>query len=364
MNPSSCRQNPYRTGLNMNMKSKGIKAILSAAIVAVMAVILPVRQAHAQVVVVDPSPAIEVFRNQQWLVYLEQAADKLKEYKQQILDYKEQVSQGITQAKQLKQLYDNAKTFTTGDLPHFMSDLKGNPLGTLERYTQTLSSLAQDADQALGVLKQTNIKLNGTSYSLEEITGLSPQSWYAEVTTDGFHDEKMEEEAKKWAAKLSAKDKVYIRQKFHMSPEDYYMWYQKSIGLKKMAASAVASCSQWTEHAKRASSALQGYERQIAEMGMGEISDRQIAQMTNNLLYGVANSLEALKGALCSSQTSATQQYAVARDEVRSQQNKKYAEDKAWEQELEREEAKLGENAGADLYPSAPKNRGYPNLWK
>ncbi len=43
-------------------------------------------------------------------------------------------------------------------------------------------------------------------------------------------------------------------------------------------------------------------------------------------------------------------------------QNKENAEQAAWKQELERDEAKFGEDIGEPLYPPAPKNRGYPGL--
>ena len=172
---------------------------------------------------------------------------------------------------------------------------------------------------------------------------------------DGFHDEEMEKKAKEWGAKLSAKERAYIQEKYHMLPEEYYVWYQKSVGFKKMASSAIASCSQWTEHAKKASAALQGYEEQIAEMGMGEVSDRQIAQMTNNLLYGVANTLESLRQGICSMQTSTLQQYAVASSEARSAKNNEYKNQEAWREELDRSEIPSWYYTGTAAFPEVPK---------
>ena len=81
--------------------------------------------------------------------------------------------------------------------------------GTLHGCTETLSLLAQDADMVLNELRQTDIELSGPSYSLSEITGLGSQNWYETGCTDIFHTDKM---------------KADIRDKFRMSPEDYYIY--------------------------------------------------------------------------------------------------------------------------------------------
>lgn len=79
--------------------------------------------------------------------------------------------------------------------------------GALQGCTQTLSSLAQDADKTLDVLRQTNIKLNGPSYSLSEVIGLNSQNLYETGCTVSFCYDKM---------------KADIRDKFRMSLEDFW----------------------------------------------------------------------------------------------------------------------------------------------
>lgn len=337
----------------------GVKSILSAAIVAVMAVILPVRQAHAQVWFLDTGPivsAIEAFQGSQMVKEVEKAAQMVKDYKQQILEYKELVEQGMTQAKQLKQMYENAKTFTTGDLPHFMSDLKGNPIATLESYSRRLMSLAQDADQALDMLKKTNIKLNGTTYSIDELAGLDAKTWYSEVNMDAFADGKLHKDALEYASKLSAKQKAYIQEKYHMSPVDYYKWLMKTRAFNQFVSSAMASCSQWTEDAKKQSLAISGYASQIAEMGMNpDVSANEIAQMTNQLLLANLDNMQQAMSSLQQAQTASLQSCAVAMQEAESEKNREYAKQEAWRKELERSDVPSWYYTGTAGFPAAPK---------
>ncbi len=77
--------------------------------------------------------------------------------------------------------------FVTGDLPHFMSDMKADPIGTLNGYTNKLIGLAQNAEQALGSLKTVKLDINGSKYSLDQLAGLSGDQWYAKMGTDGFN---------------------------------------------------------------------------------------------------------------------------------------------------------------------------------
>lgn len=334
---------------------------------------VPLQQSPAQVIDFGPIiGAIEDFKTTQLFQELQKYSQMIKDYEQKILEYKELVNQGITQAKQyktqideLQELYHQGKTFVTGDLPHFLSNLKADPLSTLNGYTKKLFSLARNADEALSSLKTVKVNVGGgLSYSLDELAGLTGASWYTAVNGRDESDGQLDEDAKAYAKKLTFQEKAFIQNKFHISAEDYYKWTQKTRAFKKSTASALASCTQWVKEAQANADALEGYAVEIAKMGMtDQISANEIGQMTNNLLYTTATTLQSAVTSLRQSQSTAMQSYAIARQEEESARNKKAAEERAWKQELDRKETKFGEDAGVDLYPPAPKNRGYPSLW-
>ncbi|MBQ3801581.1 MAG: hypothetical protein II837_14960 [Treponema sp.] len=366
------------------MKKSSSKKYVVLAMSAVF-FLIPLQQSSAQF---DSGPivsAIEQFAGTQAYQEIQKFAQMIKDYEQKIVEYKELVNQGLTQAKQyktqideLQELYHQGKTFVTGDLPHFMSDLKADPISTMRGYTGKLLSLAQNADQAFGSLKNVKLNVNGSQYSLDQLAGISGDKWYTEICKDGFQDEAMNSEAKAWAGKLTPKDIAFIRRKYNMSPENYYKWYQKAAGFKQSCASALAACTQWSEDAKKNAKALNGYATEIAKMGMTDkISANEIGQMTNNLLLNIAQTLQPAMSALQQAQACTLQSYAVAEQggasgmgggggngsaSTMSGADKNYDDQEAWNKETDREEAKFGDDVG-QLYPSAPKNRGYPNMW-
>ncbi|MBQ7605570.1 MAG: hypothetical protein IJU59_03700, partial [Firmicutes bacterium] len=108
-----------------------------------------------------------------------------------------------------------------------------------------------------------------------------------------------------------------------------------------------------------------------------KISANEIGQMTNNLLLNIAQTLQPAMSALQQAQACTLQSYAVAEQggasgmgggggngsaSTMSGADKNYDDQEAWNKETDREEAKFGDDVG-QLYPSAPKNRGYPNMW-
>lgn len=355
-----------------------MKILKKFALFAVPAFLFFVPAQRASATGIDASAiigAIEAFQSSQIYQDLQMIAEKVKAYKLDMQKYMELVEQGKTQAKQLQQLYQDARTFAEGDLPHFMSDLKGNPIGTLNAYSNKLMQMARDANKAYDAIKNQNIQLNGKTYSLADIAGLKADKWAEENIYDCFSDGKLDEEAEAWAAGLSNKEKAYIRQKFNMSPENYRKWSTKVKGFKQSVSQALATCHQSLADAQKHSTALSGYATELAKMGVRtDVSAAEIGQMTNQLLLSIAETLQPALMGLQQAQAASLQHYAVAEqggsgsgsgngsgagnsNGGQAGTDKSYEEYLAWKEEMSREEAEFDDDLGIEIYPRAPSNR-------
>lgn len=329
---------------------------------AFLAVIISAGSVSAQVVVVDPSPAINAFHIDQIKQEIEAAADRLKQYKQMILEYKEQVSQGITQAKQLKQMYDNAKTFALDDLPHFASDLRADPVGTIRKYSSTLESMRRNVDRAYSILKNSKVTFGGgVCYSLDELTGLSPEKFSSVISIARNNDTKLKKEGEKFEEE-NWEYAGEVRSRYNMSLKDYYELQRLKQNLAREIAKILGASSKEIEEVNKKYEANQGFINEIQKMAVQEgISETEVMQLNVQASAMAAQAVNDVGSQIQSAVAMAVANQSAQEQLRESEANRKYTVSQAWKEELDRDDVpEWYDSDGSDWFPEVPSNRGIP----